>query len=260
MKSQMGSVNSFLLELCLSLVCLVGCASVEFPQCQRGFYVACDDLFRMSVQTRDFTLRYACASTLLGFAAPSQVRVRGIAARDCIDGYFADGTERERDFAALLLFLLGTEDSVRQVAPYYTEKLRDTRFTMKELSGACAYRGQWRELTIVGQDGEKKVVTLNARHALPMVVGLGAHAIPHLLALLSDDELETRASAYLALRDITQLDLPFFEDKMRLKAAAEALLREGGHSRTNDTVQHLGAEKAAAEMRAWLWSADLVAK
>lgn len=259
MRVGMGPVNVFLVHFCSSLLCLAGCMSTDFSKCRQGYgHIECDDLFRKSIETRDYTLRHACASALVDLAKPDRVEQHGPAAKRCLNDYFSKGTEREKEFAALLLFLLGTEESLRQVAPYYTEKLGDPHFTMRDLSGMSAYMLQPYELTILGKTGEERIVMVAQRHALPVVVELGAHAIPHLLPLLSAKEFEIRANAYFALRDITGLRLLFREDKTELKAETEMLLQEAGAYRAGDeSVQERRPERPSTGLRSSLWYASV---
>jgi len=106
-----------------------------------------------------------------------------------------------RELAAYLLLVRGDYEDI---APYYVPKLQDPQYVTFDMS-KCGC------MVPVHMGEEQKVRGVIVREAVIPVICTGRAAVPHLIPLLVDEDLEVRASAWFALRSITGLPLDDYD-------------------------------------------------
>jgi hypothetical protein len=128
-----------------------------------------------------------------------------------------ESSEGERDRAAYILYLIGTDETLDLVAPYYVSMLSNRDYIFNDEIDSPRGHRHGGCFLLPAEDGDslegvtgKRMVWVKMRCPIGVLERLGRRAVPHLVrALLGDSAVDVKAHAWSLLDGITGLTIPY---------------------------------------------------
>ncbi|MHC4501931.1 MAG: hypothetical protein ACYTFI_01390, partial [Planctomycetota bacterium] len=142
------------------------------------------DIFREVLVSEKYAVRYACVRELVNSAdrtVPMLTRML----------HAPESSEGERDRAAYILYLIGTDETLDLVAPYYVSMLSNRDYIFNdEIDSPLGHR-HGGGFFLPAEDGDslegvtgKRMVWVKMRCPIGVLERLGRRAVPHLVRAL----------------------------------------------------------------------------
>lgn len=218
----------------------------------REGFVYLDELLSVGVTTSNTSIRYACLKTVADYALKNEDGLRW----DWMPELFKKGSAKEKDALALMMFATRDTEAINIIAPYYVAKLDDDDYGMTGFDGRTPFWRSWHKGIEVVGTGTNYFMMVTPRGAWPGVDLLGRASLPWLVKSLLSEDILTRANAYMLLREIAEIETPFYEDSARLyRDSMTELLRKRilkEDNKGNIVLQDPVKELAPTHLGTWL--------